>query len=1192
MIEGAATLFLQVDTTKANLAIQELRTALQTIPNIQLKAQTGEAAQQLKTLNSELSNLSRTTGATSAAQGKSIDSVKRKFEELGVATRASAGHQLHWNKAANDAHAVARGLSGSVGALWLTYGSLAPLLAGAALGAGFSRAAKDGAEFAYQLTFVKALGGETAESIRGISTAALDLSKNSLFGPVELANGLRILSQAGLTAKQSIAALPSTLQLATVGEMSMEAAALTLVGVMNAFNLALSDLPHIGDTFAKAAALSQTSVAGMTEAMKQASVVHDQYGASIDDTAAALTLLAKVNITGTRAGTSYRNMLKDLYTPSVEAGNVIAQLGLKTKDANGELRAAPDILFDLQDILKQFNKGSQTDILGKLFSERGGKEAIAILGQTRESWNKLKDSISNSDGFMAQVTAELEQTVKGRFKQALNTMTSNIIDAFDKSEGSVRELADSLKDLADSPAFLSGIQAIVGGIASLANILVIATPALIRFVEAWAIFKTISLTITGIEAAGVAFTGLSTALRIVGSVSAFAGGGLAGLRLGLAATTSAAGVAAGATGLGALGGAIALLTNPITWVIGAIGGITYALNEFVFNMPKAVQAAEEFGDVLRRQNDKTRESIKLLQDKNRAQREGSTGDADAAAAALDTISKNLSEARSKRDDPNTGFLDRFKATREVERYQKAELEAVKQLGVAERQQFQLNAEGLVSVIQDTNERVSKLREDAAHQGKKLNTEQIDSVLAAYSGQALDPKATRALRDQLERLTGDLSKDLIGAGTKVFVPEKKTKPSSGSGRLSQEEKDAKTILKDTLSSKLKQEQIILSTQLLDLDVKVAAQQLSSVDATEQKNAATLAELNTERDLIKSYIEKAQALGFAVEKEKFINDLAENSEKLRKQEAQSLLDMTKARTADSNALDNIALSTSRYLEDLGREREELGKTTLEVTRLRIERERLRAVEDIKIQENRKEITPVVANAQIAAEEQKAAAKKADEEYRASFVGGWQKATDEYIKTTDDAATTAADLFKKATTSMEDALVELTLTGKLSFKSLADSIIGDIVRMSSKMLVSDLFKMIGFGGNPLVAQANSAPGDALENLFKLLPNAKGNVFNSSSLSNYSNNVYNTPKVFAFAKGAGVFGEAGPEAIMPLTRDAKGRLGVRASNDGQMQAKDSGHTVIVNIHGNNTAADVRRAGGQLGREVLTALSGAKRYG
>ncbi|EFK66030.1 phage tail tape measure protein, lambda family [Escherichia coli MS 124-1] len=58
----------------------------------------------------------------------------------------------------------------------------------------------------------------------------------------------------------------------------------------------------------------------------------------------------------------------------------------------------------------------------------------------------------------------------------------------------------------------------------------------------------------------------------------------------------------------------------------------------------------------------------------------------------------------------------------------------------------------------------------------------------------------------------------------------------------------------------------------------------------------------------------------------------------------------------------------------------------------------------------------------------------------------------------------------------------------------------------------------------------------------NAKGGVYTSANLSAYSNTIVDTPTYFAFAKGAGLMGEAGPEAIMPLTRAADGSLGVRA--------------------------------------------------
>ncbi|CDN93475.1 phage tail length tape measure family protein [Agrobacterium tumefaciens] len=71
-----------------------------------------------------------------------------------------------------------------------------------------------------------------------------------------------------------------------------------------------------------------------------------------------------------------------------------------------------------------------------------------------------------------------------------------------------------------------------------------------------------------------------------------------------------------------------------------------------------------------------------------------------------------------------------------------------------------------------------------------------------------------------------------------------------------------------------------------------------------------------------------------------------------------------------------------------------------------------------------------------------------------------------------------------------------------------------------------------------------------------AKGATF-LDGIHGYSNQVVNKPTMFAFAKGTGLMGEAGPEAIMPLTRDASGRLGVSADVSPLMsQAKGASAT------------------------------------
>ncbi|MGY3161107.1 phage-related minor tail protein, partial [Ewingella americana] len=84
------------------------------------------------------------------------------------------------------------------------------------------------------------------------------------------------------------------------------------------------------------------------------------------------------------------------------------------------------------------------------------------------------------------------------------------------------------------------------------------------------------------------------------------------------------------------------------------------------------------------------------------------------------------------------------------------------------------------------------------------------------------------------------------------------------------------------------------------------------------------------------------------------------------------------------------------------------------------------------------------------------------------------------------------------------------------------------------------------------------------------------------------NTPTMFAFAQGAGVFGEAGPEAIMPLTRAADGSLGVRAVGGGNSAATGGGAPqVYITIEGNGNA-NAQSTGGweQFGTQIANFVN------
>ncbi|MDI7387500.1 phage tail tape measure protein [Cronobacter dublinensis] len=206
-------------------------------------------------------------------------------------------------------------------------------------------------------------------------------------------------------------------------------------------------------------------------------------------------------------------------------------------------------------------------------------------------------------------------------------------------------------------------------------------------------------------------------------------------------------------------------------------------------------------------------------------------------------------------------------------------------------------------------------------------------------------------------------------------------------------------------------------------------------------------------------------------------------------------------------------------------------------------------------------------------------------------------------DNVSNIAGTVSQGITSTMDSALdnVSAMLVGnKASWKDWGLSVLQTISKVVLQMAVvnamgggssgSGLFgSLLGgiAGGIAGGAAGDGNAGMAIQNYgssFKF--NAKGGVYSSADLSSYSGSVVDTPTFFAFAKGAGVMGEAGPEAIMPLTRDATGRLGVKALGSGTQ----GGAGVSVSIGAINFTGDKGGAQGNANAAgaVANQLTGA----
>jgi TP901 family phage tail tape measure protein len=412
----------------------------------------------------------------------------RNNNSLTSASTRSAGAHRELNAVMREAHSAARGLAGSMGALWTTYGSLVPLVAAAAIGASLRSIVVVGKDVGYQLAFVSALSGEAALSMTAFGNAV----RGSMVPPLEAAEGLRALAQNGLDTRDSLAALPVILQLATAGELSLRDAALSATGVMSAFGLSVGDLGRVSDVFAKAAAISNTSVSGMTEAMRQASTVSDKYHVSLEQTAAVLATMAKRNIEGSSAGTAFRNMMVELATPTEKAKTAINLLGLKVFDSNGKMRDFLDVIGDLKSKTDGLNEQTKLTFLNDIFNERGAKAANSVLTDFEFFRASLSKITNEAKGFTSAIDTALKESTGGKIKQLFSEFQIAASAAFDDAGTSVNLFSDSLRNVVASPEFRQGLSALGSNIGAVATLFVENGKAVLYAVAAYASYRVAS----------------------------------------------------------------------------------------------------------------------------------------------------------------------------------------------------------------------------------------------------------------------------------------------------------------------------------------------------------------------------------------------------------------------------------------------------------------------------------------------------------------------------------------------------------------------------------------------------------------------------------------------------------------------------------------------------------------------------
>ncbi|MCH5645169.1 phage tail tape measure protein [Gordonia sp. ABSL49_1] len=331
-----------------------------------------------------------------------------------------------------------KGLAGAVG---VTAG-----VAGVA--AAMKSAITSGMDFTSALNTMQAVSGATSQQLAAVSAEARKLgTDNSLSATssVDAANAMLELAKGGFTVEQSMAAARGTLQLAAAAQIDAAQAATIQSQALQAFGKSADYAGKAADILANSANASSAEITDVAYALQASGTVANQFGLTMSDTAATISLLANAGIKGSDAGTLLKSALLALTDQGKPAQAAIKELGLTVYDANGKFVGMESMFGQLQAASKRMTAEQYQAATATLF----GSDAMRLSGiaaqQGAGGFNAMRAAMERN-GSAAEVAAAKMQGLPGAWERLKNAAQDAGLAFYDVVKGPLTTAANAASD--------------------------------------------------------------------------------------------------------------------------------------------------------------------------------------------------------------------------------------------------------------------------------------------------------------------------------------------------------------------------------------------------------------------------------------------------------------------------------------------------------------------------------------------------------------------------------------------------------------------------------------------------------------------------------------------------------------------------------------------------------------------------
>ena len=277
-------------------------------------------------------------------------------------------------------------ISSGIGAIVVAIGALA---------AGFIGLVRGSAEFAQEMSNLKAVLGKNADEVgmKELADDAKRLGSETAFTAVQVAQLQTEFAKLGFTKDEILNVTEATLALAAASGSDLAEAATIAGSTLRGFGLNSSETARVVDVMALSFASSSLDIVKFKESMKLVAPIAKTLKIPIEEASAALSVLANNGVAGSMAGTQLRRVMSDL--------------AMKTgKDFHTSLEITSERLAGAA------SDAERLAIAKELVGDRA-KGALITLAENVETLDELTNAYENAEGAAAAMAETKLDNLRG-----------------------------------------------------------------------------------------------------------------------------------------------------------------------------------------------------------------------------------------------------------------------------------------------------------------------------------------------------------------------------------------------------------------------------------------------------------------------------------------------------------------------------------------------------------------------------------------------------------------------------------------------------------------------------------------------------------------------------------------------------------------------------------------------------------